>query len=117
MATSALMVPNGVLNQVGLTAREREVMRLVARGLTNEEIGERLSICYSTAKTHVNRAMMKTGSRDRSQLVILAYETGLVRVGEPEELQPPLPRPFPRGHSGSDSGTATRRGGHPAAPA
>ncbi|GAB6902308.1 hypothetical protein JCM9957A_53980 [Kineosporia succinea] len=74
-----------------LTAREREVTLLVARGLSNDEIGRRLHISYATAKTHVNRAMMKSGCRDRAQLVILAYECGLIRVGEPEKTDtPPL---------------------------
>ncbi|WP_024285559.1 response regulator transcription factor [Cellulomonas sp. KRMCY2] len=61
-----------------LTAREEEVTALVAVGLSNEEIGARLFISPATAKTHVNRAMMKTASRDRAQLVVFAYETGLV---------------------------------------
>jgi DNA-binding NarL/FixJ family response regulator len=52
-------------------------MVLVAAGLSNTEIGERLFISPATAKTHVNRAMMKTGARDRAQLVYLAYEAGL----------------------------------------
>jgi DNA-binding NarL/FixJ family response regulator len=65
-----------------LTDREREVTQLVGGGLSNIEIGERLYISSSTAKTHVNRAMMKTGARDRAQLVVLAYETGLVSPGE-----------------------------------
>jgi DNA-binding NarL/FixJ family response regulator len=60
-----------------LTEREREIMVLVAAGLSNTEIGERLFISPATAKTHVNRAMMKTGARDRAQLVYLAYEAGL----------------------------------------
>lgn len=64
-----------------LTDREREVTQLVGGGLSNTEIGERLYISSSTAKTHVNRAMMKTGARDRAQLVVLAYETGLVSPG------------------------------------
>jgi DNA-binding NarL/FixJ family response regulator len=67
---------------VELTDREREVTQLVGGGLSNTEIGERLYISSSTAKTHVNRAMMKTGARDRAQLVVLAYETGLVSPGE-----------------------------------
>jgi DNA-binding NarL/FixJ family response regulator len=62
-----------------LTAREREVMALVATGLSNEEIAKQLFLSPLTAKTHVNRAMMKLGARDRSQLVVLAYQTGLVR--------------------------------------
>jgi DNA-binding NarL/FixJ family response regulator len=61
-----------------LTTREREVTALVGAGLSNDEIGERLFISNSTAKTHVNRAMMKTGARDRAQLVVFAYENGLV---------------------------------------
>lgn len=62
-----------------LTAREREVMALVAGGLTNAEIAERLVISPLTAKTHVSRAMMKLHARDRAQLVVFAYESGLVR--------------------------------------
>ncbi|MFG2042827.1 response regulator [Dactylosporangium sp. NPDC048998] len=64
-----------------LTARERETTALVAAGLSNEDIGRRLSISAATAKTHVNRAMMKVGARDRAQLVVFAYETGLVTPG------------------------------------
>jgi DNA-binding NarL/FixJ family response regulator len=64
-----------------LTDREREVMTLVAEGLTNEEIGERLFVSPATAKTHVSRAMVKLGARDRAQLVVFAYEAGLVRPG------------------------------------
>ena len=64
-----------------LTDREREVMSLVAAGLTNDEIAARLFISTATAKTHVNRAMAKLGARDRAQLVINAYESGLVRPG------------------------------------
>ncbi|MGH2942170.1 MAG: response regulator transcription factor [Solirubrobacteraceae bacterium] len=62
-----------------LTAREREVMALVAAGMTNAEIAERLVISPLTAKTHVSRTMMKLHARDRAQLVVLAYESGLVR--------------------------------------
>ncbi len=64
-----------------LTEREREVMALVAGGLTNDEIAERLYMSPATARTHVSRAMTKLGARDRTQLVVLAYETGLVRPG------------------------------------
>ncbi|ADD44899.1 response regulator [Stackebrandtia nassauensis] len=62
----------------GLTDRETEVLGLVARGLSNAEIAGRLSMSPATAKTHVNRTMTKLGARDRAQLVIFAYETGLV---------------------------------------
>ena len=64
-----------------LTDREREVMVLVAEGLTNEEIAARLFLSPLTAKTHVSRVMGKLGARDRVQLVVLAYETGLVAPG------------------------------------
>jgi DNA-binding NarL/FixJ family response regulator len=62
-----------------LTEREREVMKLVAGGLTNHEIAEKLYMSPATTRTHVSRAMSKLGVRDRAQLVVLAYETGLVR--------------------------------------
>ncbi|MEA2843155.1 MAG: hypothetical protein QOJ69_826 [Actinomycetota bacterium] len=64
-----------------LTDREREVVGLVAAGLTNEDIAGKLYVSPATAKTHVNRAMTKVGARDRAQLVVLAYESGLVRPG------------------------------------
>jgi DNA-binding NarL/FixJ family response regulator len=64
-----------------LTDREREVMSLVGAGLSNEEIAERLYMSPATAKTHVSRAMIKLGARDRAQLVVFAYESGLVRPG------------------------------------
>ena len=64
-----------------LTAREREVVTLIAAGLSNEEIANKLYMSVSTAKTHATRAMTKLGARDRSQLVVFAYESGLVRPG------------------------------------
>jgi len=62
-----------------LTEREREVLALVAEGLSNQEIAERLVISPATAKTHVSRTMLKLHAHDRAQLVVVAYETGLVR--------------------------------------
>jgi DNA-binding NarL/FixJ family response regulator len=65
----------------GLTDREREVMALVGAGLSNEEIAGRLVVSPATARTHVSRAMVKLGARDRAQLVVFAYESGLVTPG------------------------------------
>ncbi|MEU1498333.1 response regulator transcription factor [Streptomyces sp. NPDC005732] len=65
----------------GLTEREREVMALVGIGLSNDEIARRLVVSPLTAKTHVSRTMVKLGARDRAQLVVMAYESGLVRPG------------------------------------
>ena len=73
--------PARVPDLAGLTDREREVVALVAEGLTNDEIAQRLIMSGATAKTHVSRAMIKVGARDRAQLVVFAYETGLVRPG------------------------------------
>ncbi|WP_203901031.1 response regulator [Virgisporangium aliadipatigenens] len=64
-----------------LTDREREVVALVGAGLSNDEIAERLVVSPATAKTHVSRAMTKLSARDRAQLVVYAYEAGLVRPG------------------------------------
>jgi DNA-binding NarL/FixJ family response regulator len=69
----------GALNV--LTEREREVLALVGRGLTNDEIGRSLFLSPLTAKTHVSRIMSKLAARDRVHLVVVAYETGLVRAG------------------------------------
>ena len=65
----------------GITEREREVLRLVGLGLTNDEIAERLFLSPLTAKTHVSRIMAKLHARDRVHLVVIAYETGLVAPG------------------------------------
>ena len=65
-----------------LTEREREMVALVAHGLSNEDIAARLHLSPLTVKTHVNRAMSKLRARDRAQLVVLAYQTGLVRAGD-----------------------------------
>ncbi|WP_181767596.1 response regulator [Streptomyces albidus (ex Kaewkla and Franco 2022)] len=64
-----------------LTGREREVLTLIGGGLNNDEIAEQLSVSPLTIKTHVNRTMSKLGARDRAQLVVAAYENGLVRPG------------------------------------
>ena len=61
-----------------LTNREREVVALVAHGLSNDEIADAMVLSPATAKTHVSRAMIKLGARDRAQLVVFAYQTGLV---------------------------------------
>ena len=73
--------PAAVPDLARLTDREREVVTLVAGGLTNDEIARRLIMSGATAKTHVSRAMVKVGARDRAQLVVFAYEAGLVRPG------------------------------------
>ncbi|HVE19645.1 MAG TPA: response regulator transcription factor [Ilumatobacteraceae bacterium] len=73
--------PAGLPDLAALTDREREVVALVAGGLNNDEIAKRLIMSAATAKTHVSRAMIKLGARDRAQLVVFAYETGLVRAG------------------------------------
>jgi DNA-binding NarL/FixJ family response regulator len=64
----------------GVTDREREVLTLIGKGLTNAEIAQVLHVTMATAKTHVGRLLTKLNARDRAQLVIVAYETGLVRV-------------------------------------
>ncbi|APA94396.1 response regulator transcription factor [Nocardia seriolae] len=78
-ATHAKPAPAAEFSE--LTDREREVMALVAEGLTNAEIAERLYMSPATARTHVSRILVKLGARDRTQLVVMAYESGLVRPG------------------------------------
>ncbi|WP_217229539.1 response regulator [Streptomyces anulatus] len=73
--------PTAAASLARLTEREREVMALVGIGLSNEEIARRLVVSPLTAKTHVSHTMVKLQARDRAQLVVLAYESGLVRPG------------------------------------
>jgi len=73
--------PRRQASLAALTARETEVMTLVAAGLSNDEIAERLVVSRATAKTHVSRVMGKLEARDRAQVVVMAYETGLVSAG------------------------------------
>ncbi len=71
-----------------LTTREREVMALVADGLSNDEIAEKLYVSPLTVRTHVHRAMTKLGARDRAQLVVMAYQSGLAQVLPPQRAGP-----------------------------
>jgi DNA-binding NarL/FixJ family response regulator len=73
--------PRADIDLASLTDREREVMALAAAGLSNREIADRLVVSPATARTHVSRAMVKLGARDRAQLVVFAYESGLVAPG------------------------------------
>ncbi|MEU3078396.1 response regulator transcription factor [Streptomyces laurentii] len=88
----ALPATDSALCLEELTSREREAVALVARGLANDEIADRMVITPLTAKTHINRAMTKLRARDRAQLVVLAYESGLVTPGS-RRAGPDLPGP------------------------
>jgi DNA-binding NarL/FixJ family response regulator len=78
--TATPSIPGEMLD--ALTTREREMMTLAAHGLSNDQIAERLFLSPLTVKTHINRAMMKLAVRDRAQLVVLAYQTGLVHPAD-----------------------------------
>ena len=75
----AVVAAGAVLDQ--LTEREREVLEVIARGHSNAEIAEQLFVSHATVKTHVSRLLMKLGARDRAQLVMIAYESGMVAPG------------------------------------
>jgi len=80
---AARAVPGGPPMRTDLlTEREREVLMLVTTGMSNDEIAARLVISPTTAKTHVSRILAKLGARDRAQLIVMAYESGLVRPGD-----------------------------------
>jgi len=81
VAAGSKPLPHELPDLARLTSREREIVALVGEGLSNDEIAARLVVSPATAKTHVSRAMGKLGVRDRTQLVVLAYESGLVRPG------------------------------------
>jgi DNA-binding NarL/FixJ family response regulator len=75
-----------------VTGREREILALVAGGLTNSEIADRLVVSPLTIKSHVSRILAKLGARDRTQLVVIAYESGLVVPGQPANLRTAIPK-------------------------
>ncbi len=81
LRSSPVPAPDG-LEAAGLTEREAEVLRLVARGMSNGEIAAALVVSLETVKTHVARMLTKLGARDRTQAVIRAYETGFITPGE-----------------------------------
>ena len=86
VAAPASRADEGERAFAALTARELEVVRLVARGLSNAEIGDELFLSEATVKTHITSVLRKLGLRDRTQVVVLAYERGLVTPGSAEAL-------------------------------
>jgi DNA-binding NarL/FixJ family response regulator len=74
-----------------VTGREREILTLIGLGLSNAEIATQLNVSLSTAKTHVGRLLMKLGARDRAQLVIAAYDSGLVHQARHKSQANPPP--------------------------
>jgi DNA-binding NarL/FixJ family response regulator len=82
LAGSAMVGPTSSVRLENLTAREREVLSLMALGLSNALIRDRLVLSEATVKTHISRILMKTGSHDRGQAIVLAYQTGLVVRGQ-----------------------------------
>ena len=82
LAGSAAIGPTSSLRLENLTAREREVLSLMALGLTNAQIRDRLVLSEATVKTHISRILMKTGSHDRGQAIVMAYQSGLVAPGQ-----------------------------------
>ena len=85
LAQPSIAPPSQPAALTELTPREREILTLVGLGLSNDEIADRLVISPTTAKTHVNRTMTKLHARDRAQLVVIAYETGLITPGQRPE--------------------------------
>lgn len=78
VSAGAAATPRATHDLTGVTAREREVLTLIARGLSNTEITAHLHVSQATVKTHIGHLLAKLGARDRAQLVIAAYESGLV---------------------------------------
>ncbi len=89
-AVNAAPRPDGTARQAlaALTPRERELLEMMAHGLTNQEIARELVLSEATVKTHVSRILLKTGSHDRTQAVVLAYQGGLVVPGVPRTRRP-----------------------------